>query len=94
MVSKCSLFVASLSWAAGSCAYASQVGIGDPTFPELGNRGYRVEHYGLKLNYAPDSNFLSCLCMIDGHLDSDSRSVTLDFKGLTIRSVRMDGHKA
>ena len=32
--------------------------------------------------------------MIDGHLDSDSRSVTLDFKGLTIRSVRMDGHKA
>jgi hypothetical protein len=34
-------------------------GLGDPFFPNAGNGGYDVSHYGLTLDYTPSSNRLA-----------------------------------
>ena len=39
-------------------------GLGDPMFPNAGNGGYDVQHYGLTLDYTPSSNQLTATAVI------------------------------
>ncbi len=81
--------IATLS-ACFAVAFAQQ-GIGDPTFPHLGNKGYRAEHYDLKLNYAPETSVLKADVTMSGSADQDLSSFQVDFAGFTVTLVRLNG---
>ncbi len=41
-------------------------GIGDPYYPDSGNGGYQVDHYGIALTYDPPANTLSATTTVTG----------------------------
>ncbi|GAA2714442.1 MULTISPECIES: M1 family metallopeptidase [Streptomyces] len=69
-------------------------GVGDPLFPDLGNGGYDVGHYGLTLDYDPATGRLRGTAVITADAREDLSSFNLDLKGLTVRSVRVGGEDA
>jgi hypothetical protein len=69
-------------------------GIGDPYFPSDGNGGYDARHYGLDVRYNPDTDVLSGVARMRARATQDLSSFNLDFVGLTVRSVRVDGDRA
>ncbi|MET8148857.1 M1 family aminopeptidase [Actinoplanes sp. NPDC049668] len=66
-------------------------GIGDPYFPLAGNGGYDVRHYGLDITYAPATDALAGVATISAQATQDLSSFNLDFDGLTLRSLTVDG---
>jgi aminopeptidase N len=82
------------SAAAARPCVAGAAGAGDPYFPTAGNGGYDARHYDLDLSYDPAAGTL------DGHASIDARakqrlcSFNLDFAGLEVTSVRVDGDQA
>lgn len=75
-------------------APASLGGIGDPYYPTYGNSGYDVQKYALKLRYQPSSGQLTGSETITAHATSDLVKFHLDFHGMTVDSVQIDGQKA
>ncbi len=69
-------------------------GIGDPYFPMDGNGGYDVRHYDLNVRYRPSNDRLDGVVTIDARATQHLSRFNLDFDGLTVRSVRVDGKKA
>jgi len=69
-------------------------GIGDPYFPLDGNGGYDVQHYLLDVRYHPETDFLRGVATIKARATQNLSAFNLDFDGLTVRSVRVDGHNA
>jgi aminopeptidase N len=69
-------------------------GIGDPYYPLDGNGGYDVQHYDLAIRYAPASDTLAGVADIQARATQALSAFNLDFDGLTIRSVTVDGHAA
>jgi aminopeptidase N len=69
-------------------------GIGDPYFPLDGNGGYDVSHYDLDVRYEPATDVLTGVATIKAHALQDLSSFDLDFVGLTVRSVTVDGKPA
>jgi len=69
-------------------------GIGDPSFPELGNGGYDALHYSLDLDINPYENTLSGICTIDLLATQSLSSVNMDFIGLVVDQIYVDGVKA
>ncbi len=69
-------------------------GIGDPYFPLDGNGGYDVRHYLLDVAYDPDSDELTGKATISARATQNLSSFNLDFDGLTIRSITVDGRRA
>ena len=75
-------------------------GVGDPFFPQSGNGYYQVEHYDLRLNYNPTSEFLRAAATIEAVADTPGASgpplgrFNLDYRGPAIKSVTVDGEKA
>ena len=69
-------------------------GIGDPYFPGDGNGGYDVTHYGLDVTYDPDTDQLTGIATIKAKATQDLSTFNLDFMGLTLRGVKVDGAKA
>ncbi len=68
---------------------------GDPYFPAAGNGGYQVRHYGLDLRYAPATKRLTARARIAAVAKrEDLRSFSLDLRGLSVSSVRVDGRPA
>lgn len=71
-------------------------GIGDPLYPELGNGGYRVEHYDLNLRYATAAPGEP----MDGTVAIRARATQalsrfdLDFAGASVGSIEVDGSPA
>lgn len=69
------------------------IGIGDPLYPTLGNGGYQVEHYDLRLRYATSDP----LQPLDGTVRILARATQalsrfdLDFAGDSLADVRVDG---
>ena len=85
---------------AGSPAGASpggspgSAGIGDPYFPLDGNGGYDVRHYGLNIKYTPETDVLAGVATIRSRATQNLSAFNLDFVGLTIRDLTVDGRPA
>ncbi len=69
-------------------------GVGDPYFPDLGNGGYDVVHYGLDLRWHPDTGTLDGTATIDLVPGVDLSSFNLDLVGLDASSVTVGGTAA
>jgi peptidase M1-like protein len=68
--------------------------LGDPLLPLLGNGGYDVQHYGLNINYDPVANSMTSTATITARATQDLSEFSLDFRGLTITSLTVDGAAA
>src|SRR6476659_1444509 len=67
---------------------------GDSLFPDVGNGGYNVTHYGIKLTYQRDGGTITATTTIKARALKPLTSYTLDLEGLTVRSVAVNGHHA
>jgi len=66
-------------------------GLGDSYYPGLGNGGYDVRHYDLNLLYDFDARLLLGTATIEAVATQDLSAFNLDFRGLDINQVRVDG---
>jgi len=64
--------------------------IGDSVFPGIGNGGYEVDHYDVKLRFS-FPNHIEAVTKIDAQAKTALKSFTLDFEGLTVDSVKVNG---
>jgi aminopeptidase N len=69
-------------------------GVGDPYFPEYGNGGYDVRNYGIKIKYDPATDRLTGAVTIAATATAPLSSFNLDFAGMTVRSVTVNGQAA
>jgi aminopeptidase N len=83
---------AGTAWAADCPAGAD--GVGDPYYPLYGNGGYDVEHYLLQLTYDPATDVLVGEATIVARATTNLCRFNLDFQGMTVRSVAVDGRPA
>src|SRR5688572_2236361 len=70
---------------------AGSSGIGDPYYPLDGNGGYDVQHYGLKVTYDPATDRLIGEATITARATQDLSAFNLDFVGLRLRSLTVNG---
>ncbi len=68
-------------------------GAGDPFFPKAGNGGYDVAHYDLRLDYSQNGKVVG-KTTIEATTTQRLRRFDLDFRRLTVRSLRVDGRPA
>ncbi len=73
---------------------AGSSGIGDPYFPLDGNGGYDVQHYGLKVSYDPATDRLIGEATIRARATQNLSAFNLDFVGLRLRSLTVNGTSA
>lgn len=73
---------------------ASADGIGDPYYPTLGNGGYDVSHYTIRLEVDPPANTLEGSTEIDATATAPLNSFNLDLQGLTVDAVTVNGNDA
>jgi aminopeptidase N len=73
---------------------AGASGIGDPYYPLDGNGGYDVEKYDLDLRYDPATDQLSGSAVITARTTEALSSFNLDFEGMHIGGVSLDGRTA
>jgi aminopeptidase N len=66
-------------------------GLGDPLFPNAGNSGYQVIHYDIKLRYAIRTHSIRATTTITAIANESLSSFHLDFHGLTIDSLSVNG---
>ena len=82
---------AAVAWAGVKGA----AGIGDPLFPRAGNGGYEVDHYTLRLRYAPDTDQLRGRTTIDATATEALSRFDLDLDdAMKVKSVSVDGVEA
>jgi hypothetical protein len=67
---------------------------GDPYVGKLGNGGYDVSHYDLDVRYDPGSDMLWGTATIEAVATQNLSRFNLDLRGLTVRSVTVDGAQA
>lgn len=79
--------------AGGGCRIGS-AGLGDPYFPYAGNGGYDVGHYGIDLSYDPPNRHLAATARIRATATEPLCRFDLDFRGLTIRALTVNGRPA
>ena len=70
---------------------AGSSGIGDPYFPLDGNGGYDVQHYDLDVSYDPDTDVLTGEATIVARATQNLSAFNLDFIGMRLRSVTVNG---
>jgi aminopeptidase N len=68
--------------------------VGDPLFPQLGNAGYRVDHYTLDLAVDVATNTLTSTATILAQAEIGLDRFHLDFHGLTITEMTVNGGRA
>ena len=66
-------------------------GIGDPYYAELGNGGYDVQHYDLRLEVDMDSGVIEALATVTAVALHDLSRFNLDLYGLDVDAVTVDG---
>ncbi|MFE2301229.1 M1 family metallopeptidase [Streptomyces sp. NPDC059445] len=79
---------------APAIAKPGTAGVGDRLFPALGNGGYDVVHYGLTLNYVPETNHLKGTAVITARATQNLSRFDLDLSGLRVRAATVQGAKA
>jgi aminopeptidase N len=67
---------------------------GDSLFPDVGNGGYDVTHYAIRLTYQRSGGTITAATTIQARALKPLTSYTLDLEGLTVRSVAVNGHRA
>jgi aminopeptidase N len=80
--------------ASGGGCRAGAPGVGDPYYPLYGNGGYDVGHYLLKIRYNPATDRLVGVATISARATQNLCRFNLDFQGMTVRSVKVDGKPA
>lgn len=70
---------------------AGDIGIGDDFYPWLGNGGYDVQHYLIDLDVNEDYTALNGSVTIDAIATQALSSFNLDFQGMTVESVMLNG---
>ena len=67
-------------------------GGGDPYFPLQGNGGYRIDHYGLLIDYRPATHHLAGRAHLVGHASKNLSRFDLDLRhDMQVQSVRVNG---
>jgi aminopeptidase N len=69
-------------------------GVGDKHYPTYGNGGYDVRNYLLDAAYDPDTNVLDGKAAIEAEATQNLCSFNLDFVGMDLRRVEVDGKPA
>lgn len=69
-------------------------GIGDSLYPGFGNGGYDVQHYTLDLTAEPETGNLIGITTIEAVATNALSSFNLDFIGMDIESIMVDGEAA
>ncbi|WP_427892000.1 M1 family metallopeptidase [Kribbella sp. GL6] len=70
-------------------------GAGDPYFPDMGNGGYDVGHYDIKLAYDPGTKAISATTTIVARATQNLSRFDLDFQGpLKISKLSVNGRAA
>jgi aminopeptidase N len=69
-------------------------GLGDPYFPRYGNGGYDVGNYTIKIRYDPATDRLTGAVTIAATATAALSTFNLDFAGMTVRAVTVDGKPA
>ncbi len=69
-------------------------GLGDSYYPLDGNGGYHVRHYRLRIRYDPDADRIVGRARIEAKAKKNLSRFNLDFKGLNLDSITVDGHPA
>ena len=69
-------------------------GIGDPYYPRYGNGGYQVRSYTLDVSYDPATDKLVGKATIRATATQNLSRFNLDFVGLKIRSLKVNGETA
>ncbi|MCU1687280.1 MAG: peptidase [Amycolatopsis sp.] len=69
-------------------------GAGDSYYPQDGNGGYDVADYNLAINYTPATKQLIGTQRISARATQSLSSFDLDFSGLTVDSIDVDGRHA
>ena len=67
---------------------------GDPYLPDSGNGGFDVTHYDIKLSYTPTQPAIRATTTVDSVASEDLAAFNLDFSGLTIDTITIDGRAA
>ena len=74
---------------------AGSSGIGDPYYPLLGNSGYDVQHYTLDLDLDVAGGAITAgTATIEAVALLDLCAFNLDFLGLEIEAITVDGQSA
>ena len=73
---------------------AGAPGLDDPYFPDLGNGGYDVSHYDIEIAVDPVSAELEAITTVTAVAEETLATFNLDFVGLEVSSVTVDGAKA
>lgn len=66
-------------------------GLGDPYFEDLGNGGYDVRHYTIALSIDVEGNQIAGATTIEARSTQQLTSLNLEFVGLEISAVRVNG---
>ena len=66
-------------------------GVGDSFYPFLGNGGYDVLHYEIKLDVGLRDNSISAVTTITARATEDLEAFNLDLSGLEVHRVAVDG---
>ncbi len=69
-------------------------GVGDPLYPQLGNGGYDVTHYTIDLTVNMDDYTLAGATTIAADTTQPLRAFNLDFSGLTVAGITVNGAAA
>jgi aminopeptidase N len=74
---------------------AGERSIGDPYIPELGNTGYDVQHYELRLVLDPAQVYVDARVTIEAlTTNEDIAQISLDFVGYEIEELSLNGEAA
>lgn len=87
------VFVAAPAAPALTAGTAGAQSAGDSLFPTIGNGGYDVQHYRIDLTYRTNGT-ISATTTIKAAATQALSSFSLDFEGLTVASVQVDGRDA
>jgi len=76
----------------GTVLKPENLSAGDPYSPELGNRGYDVQHYTLALTLDPENPHLKgWVTILALSTEQNLYQISLDFVGFDIVKIQMDG---
>ena len=65
--------------------------VAEPMYPQRGNAGLDVLHYGLELDWSPTDKVLTGTATLRVRPVADAAEISLDFIGLTVDSATVDG---